>query len=238
MKRLLNILCSFFAIIVFLPLMIALYVFIWVSTKENPIYTSTRVGKNWKKFKLYKFRTMNKGADKILLDLESMNSYVRVDDTEKAGEGKHYFLSNDLLYADNYKVREGIFLSEAQKCFAGTFIKIENDPRITKIGRFLRRTSFDELPQLFNILKGDMAIVGNRPLSVKEAELLTTDEEGIRFKASAGLTGLWQVDSRKDDMPPEERIRLDNEYAEKESLAFDVILIFKTVKRVIFGTNV
>ena len=82
-----------------------------------------------------------------------------------------------------------------------------------------------------------MCLVGNRPLSIQEAELLTTDTEGVRFKASAGITGLWQTDPRKDDMPPSERIRLDNEYAEKESLLFDMKLIIATTKKVLFGEN-
>ena len=134
-------------------------------------------------------------------------------------------------------MREDIYLSERHKCFEGCFIKIENDPRITELGRFLRKTSLDELPQLFNILKGDMALVGNRPLSIEEAELLTNNTDGLRFKASAGLTGLWQTDDRKDDMPPSERIRLDNLYAEKESLSLDFKLILASFKKVIRGNN-
>ena len=82
-----------------------------------------------------------------------------------------------------------------------------------------------------------MALVGNRPLSIEEAELLTNNTDGLRFKASAGLTGLWQTDDRKDDMPPSERIRLDNLYAEKESLSFDFKLILVSFKKVITGHN-
>ena len=235
MKRFLNILFAIVAIIIFAPLMIVISLIIYAEHHQTPIYTSVRVGKNWKKFKIYKFRTMKSGADKMLFDMQSMNSYVRVDDDYVPQ--KQHFHSNDFLYADNYRVREDIYLEERSKCFEGCFIKIENDPRITKVGRFLRKTSLDEIPQIFNILKGDMCLVGNRPLSIQEAELLTTDTEGVRFKASAGITGLWQTDPRKDDMPPSERIRLDNEYAEKESLIFDMKLIIATTKKVLFGEN-
>ena len=235
MKRFLNILFAIVAIVLLSPLMIAVSLVLMIQGGESPIYSSIRVGKNWKKFRIYKFRTMHKGADKKLTDLQSMNSYIRVEGDEI--EITRTFSSDAYLYADNYKVREDIYLSERHKCFEGCFIKIENDPRITKLGRFLRKTSLDELPQLFNILKGDMALVGNRPLSIEEAEFLTNNTDGLRFKASAGLTGLWQTDDRKDDMPPSERIRLDNLYAEKESLSFDFKLILASFKKVIRGNN-
>lgn len=235
MKRFLNIVFAFSAIIVFSPLMLVISAVIFAEIREFPIYSSIRVGKNWRKFRIYKFKTMKSGSDKLLEDLQSMNSYIRVDGDDIPAT--RVFKSGVYLYADNYRVREDVYLAERHKCFEGCFIKIENDPRITSVGRFLRKTSLDELPQLFNILKGDMALVGNRPLSVAEAELLTTNTDGLRFKATAGLTGLWQTDERKDDMPPCDRIRLDNLYAEKESLLFDLKLIAATVKKVIFGKN-
>lgn len=235
MKRFLNIVIALVSILLLTPLMLIVSLVLLIESGETPVYSSVRVGKNWKKFRIYKFRTMRKDADKMLTDLQSMNSYIRVDGDEIATT--RTFSSDVYLYADNYKVREDIYLAERHKCFEGCFIKIENDPRITRLGRFLRKTSLDELPQLFNILKGDMALVGNRPLSIAEAELLTNNTDGLRFQASAGLTGLWQTDDRKDDMPPSERIRLDNIYAENESLAYDMKLIFKTFKKVISGKN-
>lgn len=235
MKRFLSSSIAAVAFIVLLPVMLVVSVAIFIELRQIPVYTSVRVGKNWKKFKIYKFRTMKKGSDRLLANLHSMNTYLRLEG--HTIEDKVTFHSNDYLYADNYKVREDTYLSERHKCFEGCFIKIENDPRITKLGKFLRKTSLDEIPQLINIIKGDMCIVGNRPLSTDEAELLTTDDDGLRFKANAGLTGLWQTDPRKDDMPPSERIRLDNLYAEKESLSYDIKLIFATVKKVIQGSN-
>lgn len=109
------------------------------------------------------------------------------------------------------------------------FVKLKNDPRITKLGHFLRNTSIDELPQIFNILKGDMSFVGNRPLPLYEAEMLTSNEWAMRFLAPAGLTGLWQISKRgKEDMSERERKKLDNFYAQKHSFWFDMKIILGT----------
>ena len=111
----------------------------------------------------------------------------------------------------------------------GVFYKIKNDPRVTRIGSFLRNTSLDEVPQLINVLKGDMSLVGNRPLPLYEAEKLTKDQIAWRFLAPAGITGLWQVTKRgKEDMSPEERIALDMEYAMKNSFWLDIKILFST----------
>jgi lipopolysaccharide/colanic/teichoic acid biosynthesis glycosyltransferase len=109
------------------------------------------------------------------------------------------------------------------------FFKISNDPRITKVGRFLRNTSLDELPQLFNVLKGDMSLVGNRPLPLYEAATLTTNEFVERFMAPAGITGLWQIKKRgKAEMSVEERIELDISYARRANVLYDFWIIAKT----------
>ncbi len=110
------------------------------------------------------------------------------------------------------------------------FFKLQNDPRVTKLGNFLRNTSLDELPQFFNVLMGDMSIVGNRPLPLYEAQQLTKDHAAMRFLAPAGITGLWQVTKRgKKDLSEEERIALDIEYANNHSLKNDINIVMKTL---------
>lgn len=111
-----------------------------------------------------------------------------------------------------------------------TFVKLKNDPRITKFGQIIRTYSIDELPQLFNVLKGDMSLVGNRPLPLYEAEMLTSNEWTMRFLGPAGLTGLWQVSRRgKADMSERERKRLDNFYAQNHSFWLDLKILMKTL---------
>jgi len=118
------------------------------------------------------------------------------------------------------------------------FFKIENDPRITKIGTFLRKSSLDELPQLINVLMGDMSLVGNRPLPLYEAATLTTDEWAKRFLAPAGITGLWQIKKRGNkDMSVEERINLDIYYANKYNFAYDLWIMANTPTALIQKTN-
>ena len=114
------------------------------------------------------------------------------------------------------------------------YIKIANDPRVTKVGKFLRNTSLDELPQIYNILIGDMSFVGNRPLPLYEAEQLTSNQWSMRFLGPAGLTGLWQVSKRgKKDMSELERKELDNQYAAQYSFWLDLKIILSTIPALI-----
>ena len=119
------------------------------------------------------------------------------------------------------------------------FVKFKNDPRITRIGHIIRNTSIDELPQLFNVLKGDMSLVGNRPLPVYEALQLTSDEAIGRFLAPAGITGLWQVTERgKENTTSDSRIRLDVEYTGKISFWLDLKILVKTPMAALQQENV
>ncbi len=120
-----------------------------------------------------------------------------------------------------------------------TFFKISNDPRITRVGKFLRNTSLDELPQLLNVLKGDMSLVGNRPLPLYEAATLTTNDFAERFMAPAGITGLWQIKKRGcEDMSAEERISLDISYARKSNLMYDLWIMANTPRALFQKTDV
>jgi lipopolysaccharide/colanic/teichoic acid biosynthesis glycosyltransferase len=110
-----------------------------------------------------------------------------------------------------------------------SFFKINNDPRVTRAGAFLRNSSLDELPQLLNVLLGDMSLVGNRPLPLYEAATLTTDQCAQRFLAPAGITGLWQIKKRgHEDMSAEERINLDIDYANKYNFMYDLWIMANT----------
>ncbi|RYY56142.1 MAG: sugar transferase [Chitinophagaceae bacterium] len=151
----------------------------------------------------------------------------------RAGRGfrifKFYKFRTMVVGADK-RIQELAHLNQYDGASNGpTFLKISNDPRVTRIGRFLRNTSLDEIPQFLNVLKGDMSFVGNRPLPLYEASTLTTNDFVERFMAPAGITGLWQIKKRgKDNMSVEERINLDITYARKHSVAYDFWIMANT----------
>ncbi len=121
----------------------------------------------------------------------------------------------------------------AQNKMNGLMFKLDNDPRITPIGRFIRKTSIDEFPQFWNILKGDMSMVGTRPPTLDEYEKYELHHKS-RLAIKPGLTGMWQVSGRSDITDFEEVVRLDNEYIKNFSISLDVKILFKTVL-VVFG---
>ncbi len=114
-------------------------------------------------------------------------------------------------------------LNEAE----GPIFKMENDPRITRVGRFIRRTSIDELPQLFNVLRGEMSLVGPRPMSIRDVELFDRGIQRKRFSVKPGLTCIWQISGRSD-LPFHKWLELDLEYIENWSLALDLKILLKT----------
>ena len=145
-----------------------------------------------------------------------------------------------MLVGDDFVVAESDFAKKKEEEINNAFVKIENDPRVTKVGRFIRKYSIDELPQLFNILKGDMSVVGNRPLPLYEAEKLTADSSIDRFMAPAGLTGLWQVEERGrgGNMSAEERKQLDITYGQTYSFLLDMKIILRTLTAFVQKGNV
>ena len=133
------------------------------------------------------------------------------------------------MYENSKEIFEN-FTEEQKREFYINF-KLDNDPRITKIGEFLRKTSLDELPQLFNILKGDMSIVGPRPIVEAEIEKYGKYADKL-FSVVPGLTGYWQANGRSDTTY-EERVDMDMYYIDNRSISLDLKIIFKTFVSVI-----
>lgn len=159
----------------------------------GPIFfAQTRIGKNGRRFKIYKFRSM----------------YVDAEERKKE--------------------------LEAQNEMQGLMFKMENDPRITKVGKFIRKTSIDELPQFFNIVKGDMSLVGTRPPTEDEFEQYNSHYRR-RISMTPGLTGLWQISGRSDISDFDEVVRLDLEYIDNWTIWLDLKILLQTVFVVLAG---
>ncbi|OYS20586.1 multidrug MFS transporter [Lactobacillus taiwanensis] len=184
-KRGFDILASGVALVLLSPLFGVLTVKIKKEDGGPAFYSQTRIGKNGKPFKMWKFRSMIVNADKMVKQLEEQNE---ID---------------------------------------GAMFKIKDDPRVTKIGHVIRKYSLDELPQLWNVLKGDMSLVGPRPpLPMEVADY--TDYDKLRLTVIPGCTGLWQV-TKRNDADFDEMVELDLEYINNSSLWFDFKILLKTV---------
>ena len=229
-KRVFDIIFSLVALLFLSPLLLITACAIAVESKGKIIYKSKRVGSNYQVFDFLKFRSMYSDADKKLKELNELNQYQSEQDTIEALPNQEDAGENIILVSDDFVISEQEYLVQKTVEKKNSFVKLEHDPRITKVGRFIRKYSIDELPQLINILKGDMSIVGNRPLPLYEAELLTSDEYIDRFMAPSGLTGLWQVEKRGESgkLSAEERKQLDIIYAKNFSFWLDVKIILKT----------
>ena len=264
-KRLFDIFFSLLAIIILSPVFLITAIAIRLESKGPVIFKSKRVGTNYTVFDFLKFRSMYADAEQRLKEVakEAGNQYAEKEETEEKehqsvitaplgeeaemmmmsmGMESDMMISDDevMLVGDDYVVAESDFNKEKEEENNNAFVKIENDPRVTKVGKFIRKYSIDELPQLFNILKGDMSIVGNRPLPLYEAEKLTVDSSIDRFMAPAGLTGLWQVEERGKGgmMSAEERKQLDIIYGQTYCFTMDMKIIFRTLTAFIQKDNV
>ncbi len=227
------------------PFLLFVILAIRLESKGKVYYISKRVGTSYKIFNFLKLRSMYPDADKRLKEFEHLNQYVH--DEEDGGEpivSKEPSTKGTLLIGDDTEVDEISHNNQRKKSAESAFVKFDNDPRITKVGKIIRKLSIDELPQLINVLKGDMSIVGNRPLPLYEAEMLTTDEWTERFNGPAGITGLWQVEARgrSSKMSPEERKQLDVKYVEyansKHAFLIDMWIVIRTFRAVFQKENV
>jgi lipopolysaccharide/colanic/teichoic acid biosynthesis glycosyltransferase len=245
-KRIFDIAVASTVLLIAAPFLLLIIIAIRLESKGKVYYTAKRVGR--KTFDFYKLRSMRTGSDDLLKKLakekNQYNTAASKPDTSldtpcpKCSALPKGESCSPMMYVDTHQICDYWYNHQKKEAAknSATFVKIVNDPRITRVGKFIRNTSIDELPQLLNVIKGDMSIVGNRPLPVYEAELLTEDDMSKRFLAPAGITGLWQVELRGKggQMSEEERKRLDNEYADhfkgnNFSFWYDINLILRTI---------
>ncbi|SFF16757.1 exopolysaccharide biosynthesis polyprenyl glycosylphosphotransferase [Paenibacillus algorifonticola] len=192
-KRAVDIIGAATGIMILSPVLILVAVLIKLEDPRGKIFFyQTRVGRNERTFKMYKFRSMVSNAEDMLEDLLSKNEVE------------------------------------------GAMFKMKEDPRITKIGRFIRKTSIDELPQFWNVLRGDMSLVGPRPPLPREVESYSSYDK-LRLRVTPGCTGLWQVSGR-NELNFHEMVELDLQYIKQRSIIFDIKIILLTVK-VMFGSK-
>ncbi|MFV0341464.1 MAG: sugar transferase, partial [Anaerocolumna sp.] len=194
LKRLLDVIGGLAGVIITGMITLFLAPMIKLDSKGPVFFSQIRIGKNGRKFKIYKFRSMCTDAEKRKKDLMDKNE------------------------------------------MQGLMFKMDNDPRITKVGKFIRKTSLDEFPQFLNVLKGDMSLVGTRPPTADEFEQYESRHKR-RLSLKPGLTGLWQVSGRSDIGNFEEVVRLDLEYIDNWSIGLDVRLILRTAKVVMLGVG-
>ncbi|WP_091023224.1 sugar transferase [Bacillus sp. UNCCL81] len=192
-KRLMDLIGAILGLLLLLPVFIVVAIFIKLEDPKGPVFFyQTRVGKNGKEFKMYKFRSMVTDAEERLKELLKYNEV------------------------------------------SGAMFKMKDDPRITNIGRFIRKTSIDELPQFINVLLGDMSLVGPRPPLPREVDEYT-DYDKQRLLVTPGCTGLWQVSAR-NSVGFDEMVQLDLTYINNRSIIYDIKVILKTIG-VLFGSN-
>lgn len=225
-KRAMDIVGASILLLLLSPLLLTVILLIKLESRGPAFYVSKRAGQGFKVFDFIKFRSMRVDADQLVEQLQALNQYGNdaakdlVLRTQPLGENYTVLVKDDAY----------TFEEEELDTETSTFFKVKNDPRITHIGHFIRNTSIDELPQLINVLKGDMSLVGNRPLPLYEAEQLTEDHAILRFAAPAGITGLWQVSKRgKGNMSEEERKQLDIRYALEYNFWMDLKILWKTL---------
>jgi lipopolysaccharide/colanic/teichoic acid biosynthesis glycosyltransferase len=238
-KRLFDIVAASVLLLLLSPLFALVAVLIKLESRGPVFYAAKRVGEGYLTFDFYKFRSMRTDADRLLEQMKAQNQYGSTGSVTPQTNFSWDKTGNDLLVADKGYIAENEWIININEEENKAFVKFQNDPRITRIGHFIRNTSIDELPQLINVLKGDMSLVGNRPLPLYEASKLTSDESIGRFLAPAGITGLWQVTERgKSGTSADSRKLLDVAYTEQFSFAMDLMILMKTPLAVFQQENV
>ena len=193
-KFVVDILASFFIILIWSPVLLLIAIFIKITSKGPVIFKQKRVGLRGREFNIYKFRTMVQDAEKLKAQLEKQNE------------------------------------------MDGPVFKMKNDPRITKVGKLLRKTGLDEVPQFFNVLKGDMSLVGPRPPLPSEVEQYERWQLR-RLSMRPGITCIWQIAPNRNSISFEEWMKLDLQYIDTWSLKIDFILLIRTIKTVARGSG-
>src|SRR6266566_8134858 len=191
-KRIFDFVSALLLLLIAAPALVVVAIIIKLESKGPIFFVQERVGLNKRRFRMLKFRTMQRDAESRMSEIEHLN--------EKSGP----------------------------------IFKIRHDPRITSVGRWLRRTSIDELPQLVNVLLGDMSIVGPRPLSVRDATRMELAWQKRRFSVKPGLTCLWQVSGRSN-LSFEQWMQLDLEYIDRWSLGLDASILLRTIPAIVLA---
>lgn len=196
LKRVFDLGFSLLFLICFSPVFIFLGLLVYFSSPGPIFYGHERIGRAGKKIKCWKFRTMHKNADKILIKMLKKNPVMQAE--------------------------------------WNLYYKLKNDPRITPIGRLLRKTSLDELPQFFNVLIGELSVVGPRPCVEKELHQNYGEKVLKILSIRPGLTGVWQTSGR-NNLTREERVKIEESYIDHRTLLLDLKLILKTIPMMIFS---
>lgn len=237
-KRIFDVVFASISLILLSPLLLIFIIAIRIESKGKAIYASKRIGMGYKEFDFYKLRSMYTNADKRLQELSHLNQYLK--EAHPSTSEKHSFKEVSVLQQLKGEAKMGVVTSDSETIST----RFENDPRHTKIGHILFKSGIDRWPQLINVLNGDMSFVGNRPLPIYEAELLTTSDWRKRLHAPAGTTGLWKIEPRRNykAMSTEARKDLDNKYAEiaknKYSFWRDIWIILRTIPAIFQKKNV
>jgi lipopolysaccharide/colanic/teichoic acid biosynthesis glycosyltransferase len=234
LKRAIDLALTVLALSLAWPLLLLIALLIRLDSPGPALFVQRRIGKGGRPFNIYKFRTMSHSLDDSS-HRQFMQAFVRGDRTRLAAHERHQRIlcATRLWTAGQSSLSAGHIPPSARRSIASTVYKPFSESQVTRIGRILRRASLDELPQLFNILKGDMSLIGPRPNVPWEVEAYKTWHRD-RLEVLPGITGLAQVNGRSA-LDFDTIARYDIEYVRRASLGLDLRIALKTVSSVIGG---